>query len=70
MIVSIATIGFNLLLGYTGMLSYGHAMFFGGGGYIAAILLVRWMPHHPNLWLAVARRDGRDRAARGGWSVR
>ncbi|MDQ6943614.1 MAG: branched-chain amino acid ABC transporter ATP-binding protein/permease [Candidatus Eremiobacteraeota bacterium] len=51
-IVSIATIGFNLLLGYAGMLSYGHAMFFGGGGYIAAILLVHWMPAHPNLWLA------------------
>ena len=52
LIVSIATIGFNLLLGYAGMLSYGHAMFYGGGGYIAAILLVRWMPAHPNLWLA------------------
>lgn len=53
LIVSIASIGFNLLLGYTGMLSYGHAMFYGGGGYIAAILLIRLMPQHPNLWLAV-----------------
>ena len=35
------------------MLSYGHAMFYGGGGYVAAILLLRAMPQHPNLWLAV-----------------
>jgi branched-chain amino acid transport system permease protein len=53
LIVSIASIGFNLLLGYTGLLSYGHAMFYGSGGYVAAILLIRAMPHHPNLWLAV-----------------
>jgi branched-chain amino acid transport system permease protein len=52
-IVSIASIGFNLLLGYAGILSYGHAMFYGGGGYIAAILILRTMPTHPNLWLAV-----------------
>ena len=53
LIVSVATIGFNFLLGYAGMLSYGHAMFYGGGGYLAAILLIRTMPNHPNLWLAV-----------------
>ena len=52
-IVSVASIGFNVLLGYAGMLSYGHAMFYGGGGYIAAILLMRLMPQHPNLWIAV-----------------
>jgi branched-chain amino acid transport system permease protein len=52
-IVSVATIGFNLLLGYTGLLSYGHAMFYGGGGYVAALLLIRAMPQHPNLWLAL-----------------
>ncbi len=53
LIVSIASIAFNLLLGYAGMLSYGQAMFYGGGGYITAILLLRAMPQHPNLWLAV-----------------
>jgi len=52
-IVSIASIGFYLLLGYTGLLSYGHAMFYGGGGYVAALLLIRLMPQAPNLWLAV-----------------
>ncbi len=53
LILSVAAIGFNLLLGYAGMLSYGHAMFYGGGGYLAAMLLIRAMPDHPNLWLAV-----------------
>jgi branched-chain amino acid transport system permease protein len=53
LLVSIASIAFNLLLGYAGMLSYGQAMFYGGGGYVAAILLLRAMPQHPNLWLAV-----------------
>jgi branched-chain amino acid transport system permease protein len=52
-IVSIASIGFNLLLGYAGTLSYGHAMFYGGGGYIAVILMLRAMPQHPNVWLAM-----------------
>jgi branched-chain amino acid transport system permease protein len=52
-IVSIASIGFNLLLGYAGTLSYGHAMFYGGGGYIAAILVLRTMPQHANVWLAM-----------------
>ncbi len=53
LIVSIAAVAFNILLGYAGMLSYGQAMFYGGGGYVAAILLLRTMPAHPNLWLAV-----------------
>jgi branched-chain amino acid transport system permease protein len=52
-IVSIASIGFNLLLGYAGSLSYGHAMFYGGGGYLAAIILLRVAPQHPNLWLCL-----------------
>lgn len=30
---------FNLLLGYTGLLCFGHAMFFGGGAYITGYLL-------------------------------
>jgi branched-chain amino acid transport system permease protein len=52
-IVSIASVGFNLLLGYAGMLSYGQAMFYGGGAYVAAILLAQVIPNHPNLWLAL-----------------
>src|SRR3981189_3999597 len=35
---AIALLGFNLLFGYTGLLSFGHAMFLGVGAYGAAIM--------------------------------
>jgi branched-chain amino acid transport system permease protein len=35
---AIALIGFNLLFGYTGLLSFGHAMFLGIGAYGAAVM--------------------------------
>jgi branched-chain amino acid transport system permease protein len=35
---SIALLGFNLLFGYTGLLSFGHAMYLGLGAYSAAIV--------------------------------
>jgi branched-chain amino acid transport system permease protein len=35
---AIAALGFNLLLGYTGLLSFGHSAFFGAGAYMAALL--------------------------------
>jgi branched-chain amino acid transport system permease protein len=35
---AIALLGFNLLFGYTGLLSFGHAMFLGVGAYGAAII--------------------------------
>lgn len=37
---AIALLGFNLLFGYTGLLSFGHAMFLGVGAYGAAIMSV------------------------------
>ena len=33
------SVSFNMLLGYTGLLSFGHALFFGAGGYGAALAL-------------------------------
>jgi len=33
---------FNLLMGFGGLLSFGHAMFFGGGGYVAAHAAKVW----------------------------
>jgi len=33
---------FNLLLGYSGLLSFGHALFFGGAGYIAGQAALVW----------------------------
>ncbi len=35
---AIALLGFNLLFGYTGLLSFGHAMFLGLGAYAAAVM--------------------------------
>jgi branched-chain amino acid transport system permease protein len=39
LIFGIAALGFNLLLGYTGLLSFGHSAFFGTGAYMAALLV-------------------------------
>src|SRR5215831_8962527 len=42
----------DLLVGYTGMVSFGHSAFFGLGMYGAAASLLAVRP--PNLWLAIA----------------
>lgn len=54
LIVAIATVGFNLLLGYAGLLSYGQAAFYGVGSYMALLTVSRFFPSHPNFWLAIA----------------
>jgi branched-chain amino acid transport system permease protein len=41
LILGIAAIAVNLLLGYTGMLSFGQAMFFGIGAYATGIMVAR-----------------------------
>jgi branched-chain amino acid transport system permease protein len=43
-IFAIVVIGFDLLAGYTGMISYGHALFFGSGAYVLGMLLKHWTP--------------------------
>jgi branched-chain amino acid transport system permease protein len=53
LIVSIATMGFNLLLGYAGVLSYGQAMFYGLGAYVALLTVSKFFPEHANFWLAL-----------------
>src|SRR5260221_4405556 len=35
----IAALGFNLLLGYTGLLSFGHSAYFGVGAYSVAFMV-------------------------------
>lgn len=42
LIFAIAALGFNLLLGYTGLLSFGHSAFFGVGAYMPAMLVKYW----------------------------
>lgn len=46
MVVSlcIAVLGLNLLMGYTGLVSFGHAAWFGMGGYAAALLQKNFLP--------------------------
>jgi branched-chain amino acid transport system permease protein len=39
LIMAIAALGFNLLLGYTGLLSFGHSAYFGAGAYAVAFIV-------------------------------
>jgi branched-chain amino acid transport system permease protein len=48
---------FNLLLGYTGLLSFGHATFFGGAAYFTAHAVKEWG------WPPEARHSARRRGA-------
>lgn len=45
----LAGIGLNVLLGYTGLVSFGHAMFFGLGAYAAALFQIHLTP--ASFWL-------------------
>jgi branched-chain amino acid transport system permease protein len=38
-VFALYAVSFNLLLGYTGLFSFGHAMYFGAGGYATALAL-------------------------------
>jgi branched-chain amino acid transport system permease protein len=39
LVLAIAALGFNLLLGYTGLLSFGHSAYFGVGAYAVAFIV-------------------------------
>src|SRR6266508_3906550 len=45
-IFALVGLGFNLLLGYTGLLSFGHGAFFGLAAYAAALLQIHYLPGH------------------------
>jgi len=49
-IYTILAVGLNLLMGYAGQISLGHAAFFGIGAYSSAILTTQW---HWSPWLAL-----------------
>jgi branched-chain amino acid transport system permease protein len=49
---AIALLGFNLLFGYAGLLSFGHAMFLGLGAYGAAVIAGVWGIKHFEVVLA------------------
>ena len=42
--LAIAAMGLNLLVGYTGLTSFGHSAWFGIGGYAAALAQLHWFP--------------------------
>ena len=44
-ILAIAAIGLNLCIGYAGLVSFGHAAWFGIGAYAAAIIQREWLPN-------------------------
>src|SRR5206468_7796069 len=39
LVMAIGALGFNLLLGYTGLLSFGHSAYFGVGAYAVALMV-------------------------------
>ncbi len=41
-ILALAAMGLNLLVGYTGLVSFGHSAWFGIGGYAAALAQLHW----------------------------
>jgi len=40
LVFAIAVMSYDLLFGYTGLLSFGHALYFGGGAYIVALVSI------------------------------
>lgn len=66
LIYALAAMACNLLLGYTGLLSFGQGIFFGLGSYTAALLLTRWPVPMP-LALLAAMAMGAVGAALVGW---
>ena len=47
---SIVVSGLNIIVGYAGQISLGHAAFFGIGAYTAAILATKAWPANTLLW--------------------
>jgi len=43
-ILAVLAISYDLLIGYSGILSFGHAAFFGAGAYTTALLFTHWAP--------------------------
>src|SRR5512147_2226203 len=41
-IFALVGLGYNLLLGYTGLLSFGHGLFFGLAAYCVALTQIHW----------------------------
>ena len=64
MVLAVFAMGYNLLFGYTGLLSLGHAMFFSAGLYGAGLAMLHLG------WGVVGRLRLRHRAGRRRWRWR
>jgi branched-chain amino acid transport system permease protein len=53
LISAIAALGFNLLLGYTGLLSFGHSAYFGLGAYTVAFVVQYLGPRSMELYILI-----------------
>jgi len=49
-LIGIFAMSFDLMIGYAGLVSFGHAAFFGAGGYALAYALLRW---GTSVWVAL-----------------
>ncbi len=47
--LAVATMGLNLCIGYTGLVSFGHSTWFGIGAYAAGLIQLHWFPNE--IWL-------------------
>ncbi len=48
-VLTIAAMGLNLCIGYTGLVSFGHSTWFGVGAYAAGLIQLHWFPGQ--IWL-------------------
>ena len=53
LIYGLGAVSFNILLGYTGLLSFGQAAFFGGGAYVTGLLSIQF-GWHPGIVLILS----------------
>jgi branched-chain amino acid transport system permease protein len=59
LIYGLFALGFNMLYGYLGLLSFGHAALFGGGAYACGIAMVHWgLPWWAGVGLSVVAGAG------------
>lgn len=69
-ILALAAVGLNLALGLGGLVSFGHAAFFGIGGYAAGLLAAEGLTSMPLIWLVGAVVAGLVALATGAVSLR
>ncbi len=50
-ILAIATMALNMCVGFTGLVSFGHSIWFGTGAYAAGLIQLHWF--HDQIWLPI-----------------